>query len=375
VVTGISENGFIDPQSGFPEFDAVVWKHGQVIDLGTFGGTFSYANAINDRSQVVGFALNGASDSFFMDECGAGPMPSQMRAFIWQEGSGLRDLGTLGGPDSCALWINQRGEVAGHSFTSFTADPATGVPPFDPFLWKNGKMKDLGSLGGTQGHASAINNRGQVAGDSNLTGDQIQHAFFWHHGKMQDLTPGRGFSLAHGLNDYGEVVGGTFSADGLSFNAFVWWHGVLTDLESVPGDKCDSSASSINSRGQIVGVSFPCAGDAHAAIWENGKRAIDLNTLVRPSSGLHLAEAQFINDRGEITGKAVLPNGDQHAFLLIPKDQSDQDDAITATQADVAPVTPRPTYMTHSRVTPAMRAALRARFSQRFRGFGLKPPK
>jgi hypothetical protein len=38
-------------------------------------------------------------------------------------------------------------------------------------------------------------------------------------------------------------------------------------------------------------------------------------------------------------------------------------------------VTPRTTYMTYSRMTPAMRAALRARFSQRFRGFGLKPPK
>jgi probable HAF family extracellular repeat protein len=238
-------------------------------------------------------------------------------------------------------------------------------------------MTDLGSLGGTQGHASAINDRGQVAGDSNLAGDQIQHAFFWHQGKMQALTPGRDFSFAHGLNDNGDVVGGTFSADGLSFNGFVWRHGVLTDLESLPGDECDSFASSINSQSQIVGASFPCAGDAHAVIWENGngKGAIDLNTLVRPGSGLQLAEAQFINDRGEITGKAVLSNGDQHAFLLIPKDQIDQDDAITATQVDVAPVTPRTTYMTYSRMTPAMRAALRARFSHRFRGFGLKPPK
>jgi probable HAF family extracellular repeat protein len=377
VVAGISENGHFDPQSQFPpEFDAVVWKHGQVIDLGTFGGTFSYANAINDRNQVVGFALNGLSDSFFMDECGAGPMPSQMRAFIWQEGVGLQDLGTLGGPDSCALWINQRGEVAGHSFTSFTPDPGTGVPAFDPFVWRNGKMTDLGSLGGTQGHASAINNHGQVAGDSNLAGDQVQHAFFWHQGKMQDLTPGRGFSFAHGLNDNGEVVGGT-SADGVSLNGFVWRQGVLTDLESVPGDRCDSFASSINSKSQIVGASFPCAGQKRAAIWDNGGPAIDLNTLVRPDSDLQLAEAQFINDRGEITGTAVLPNGDEHAFLLIPVDKDDAGSVTTAAtaQPDLLPMTPSSSDLAHGTETHEKVAAFAERLAHRSRRMRAMPIK
>jgi probable HAF family extracellular repeat protein len=264
-----------------------------------------------------------------MDECGAGPMPSQMRAFIWQEGTGLQDLGTLGGPESCALWINQYGQVAGHSFTSSTPNLGTGIPTQDPFLWtKHDGMTDLGNLGGTIGHASGINNRGQVAGDSNLVGDQTQHAFLWDKGKMQDLTPGRNFSFAHGLNDNGDVVGGSFSADGQSFNGFLWRHGVMTDLESVAGDGCDSFASSINSESQVVGTSFPCTGEGHAAIWENGGPAIDLNTLVRPGSDLQLTDAQFINDRGEIAGNGVPPGvslddflQDEtlgHAFLLIP---------------------------------------------------------
>jgi hypothetical protein len=60
VIAGISENGLTDSAfASAPEFDAVVWKDGQILDVGTFGGTFSYANAINNRNQVVGFALNG----------------------------------------------------------------------------------------------------------------------------------------------------------------------------------------------------------------------------------------------------------------------------------------------------------------------------
>jgi hypothetical protein len=104
VIAGIAFSGPIDPVIGFPEFDAVVWKDGQIIDLGTFGGTFSYANAINDQDQAVGFGLNLTPDSFDLgDLCENFPMPTQMRAFVWQNGV-KQDLGTLGGTDSCALF-------------------------------------------------------------------------------------------------------------------------------------------------------------------------------------------------------------------------------------------------------------------------------
>src|SRR5437879_6147069 len=63
VVTGISQNGAINPLTPFPEFDAIVWKDGQIIiNLGTFGGSWNYANAINNRGQVAGFALNTPPD-------------------------------------------------------------------------------------------------------------------------------------------------------------------------------------------------------------------------------------------------------------------------------------------------------------------------
>ena len=70
VVAGIAFTGEVDPVIDFPEFNAVIWKNGKIIDLGTFGGTFSYANAINNQDQAVGFALNTTPASFdFGDFC------------------------------------------------------------------------------------------------------------------------------------------------------------------------------------------------------------------------------------------------------------------------------------------------------------------
>jgi len=321
VVAGIAFNGRADDVIGVPQFDAVLWKDGFILDLGTFGGDLSYAAAINDRDEAVGFALNATPDSFDLgDWCQNFPMPTQMRAFIWRNGV-KQDLGTLGGTDSCALFINERGQVAGNSFTDSTINPSTGFPTLHPVLWDHDQMLDLGTLGGTIAVAASINNRGQVAGLSWLAGDLTNHPFLWNEKKLVDLgSLGGDTAEVIGLNEKGHVVGKADLPGPLPqiHHAFIAGKEGISDLGTQDGDPC-SIAFGINSQDQVVGASSDCSNSLHAFLWEHGLM-MDLNAFVPAGSSLTLTQATFINDRGEITAEGVLPNGDQRAVLLIPCD-------------------------------------------------------
>lgn len=325
MVVGGSENGVIDPLNGIPAVRAVVWKHDQVIDLGTLGGYESAAQAINNRGQVAGIALNTILDPF---ESSLGPPNlfccgvTQMHAVLWQDNGSMQDLGTLGGPDSAGMFLNERGQVAGVSYTSFTPNPNTGIPTQDPFLWDNGRMIDLGTLGGTAGWPYGLNQRGQVTGQSNLADDVHFHAFLWDRGVLKDLgTLGGDKSSARWINDAGEVVGRAELHPGSTRRqGFFWKNGVMTDLGILAGDTC-STAYTINSDEQIVGDSGNCGAINHGFLWENGGPIVDLQTLVLPGSDVTISETNYINDAGEISGFGTNSSGDQRAILLIPCDE------------------------------------------------------
>jgi hypothetical protein len=102
---------------------------------------------------------------------------------------------------------------------------------------------------------------------------------------------------------------------------------------------------------------------------------VDLNSLIPPGSGLVLREGAFINEAGEIAGVADLENGDQHAFLLIPREGDDEGDSDIATRSDAVPAVQSPATVTHARLTPERLAELRARFANCHRGFGFTLPK
>lgn len=324
LTAGFSTNG-IDPLTGGPAFEAVLWgKDGSLTDLGTFGGNDGVGNAINNRGQVAGAALNAIPDPY----AGVFSLPgaTQAHAFLWTRSAGLQDLGTLGGTGSAAFLINQPGQIAGWSFTNTIVNPTTGIPTLDPFLWdKTAGMIDLGTLGGTTGQAYALNNRGQVVGQSNTQGDLVCHAFLWDKtAGMRDLgTLGGEDAVAIWLNDAGDVVGqaglpGSASCNQWPMHAFLWRKGVMTDLGSLDGIQF-STALSINAKGQIVGN----VGDAVlATLWEDGGPLVDLNTLIPSNPGLVLFNALYINDRGEIAAQAVLPDGDIHSIVLIPCDEN-----------------------------------------------------
>jgi probable HAF family extracellular repeat protein len=368
-VVGVSENGVIDPLTGFPEISAVLWKDGKIFDLGTLGGNASLANAINNRGQVVGVALNTILDSdvngFSAHIFSVIPFPvaTQARAFLWQHGV-MHDLGTLGtGNDALALFLNNRSQVAGASFTNTIPNATTGIPTLDPFFWENGKMLDVGTLGGTAGVPFGMNNRGQVVGDSFLAGDQNIHAFLWDKEEgLKDLgtLPGGSFSGANGINDAGEIVGGSLSSNG--HHAVLWKNRAMIDLGTLAGD-CKSDALSINSQGQIVGNSSPdCVQDGNAVLFEDSGAPINLNTLVPPGSGLTVVFAFDINDRGEIAAHALTPVGDLRAVLLIPCDENHADeegcdfdtvDAETAAQVRPAQTPPPSAAAGFAKLSPA----------------------
>jgi probable HAF family extracellular repeat protein len=320
-VAGNASNNVIDPIGGWPESRAVLYKDGQVNDLGTLhGGNESAATCLNDQDTVIGFAGDNTLDPFSL------VWGTQTHAFRWTRSQGMQDLGTLGGPDAVPITVNDAGQIAGFSYTNSTPNPTTGIPTLDPFLWDNGKMVDLGSLGGTISvgqDGPDVNNRGQVVDQSNLAGDIYFHPYLWKKpGPMQDLgTLGGNYGDAKKITDTGEIVGWATNAGDQAVLAFLWKDGVMTNLGTVGGDPCSIALGIISSKLQIVGVSWDCTTFLHAFLWENGS-IVDLNALVTPSAAAQLTYADYINERGEITVDGTLPNGERHAFLLIPCDEN-----------------------------------------------------
>ena len=236
-----------------------------------------------------------------------GTARGKQHAFLWQNGK-MTDLGTLGGRDSGASAINAHGQVVGTSLTS-------APQHVHAFLWENGKMKDLGTLGGKSSRPRALNDRGQVVGESFTAGGAV-HAFLWRNGKMIDLgTLGGSDSFASGVDDRGQVVGSSSTANGTQ-HAFLWQNGKMIDLGTLGARFTSSTATAINGLGQIVGTSYlakvtQTGQQGHAFLWQNGKMT-DLGTL---GAGYATSEAAALNASGEIVGSSRSASGPARPVL------------------------------------------------------------
>jgi probable HAF family extracellular repeat protein len=214
--------------------EPVIWNSTGIHKLGTLGtGLGGAAYAINDAGKVVGVA-----DTTFSTTPGGSPN----HAFLY-DGT-MHDLGTLGGRNSLAAAINTTGEVAGQSAVASGATHA--------FLYSSGVMHDLGTLGGTTSAAEGLNAAGEVVGQATVASGKT-HAFLYD-GTMHDLgTLGGTQSFAYAINDAGEVVGFSYLAGDTSFHAFLYANGVMQDLGSLGGN---SGAYAINSAGDVTGFAY-----------------------------------------------------------------------------------------------------------------------
>ena len=340
----LTMNGLMDPVSNFIAAKVVTGRaviniDGLKIDLGTLGGPNSWMNwgGINDRGDAVGMAETSVPDPDGEDFCTFGTGLT-CRPFLWQNGH-MNALPTLGGNNGSASDINNGGQIAGTAQTTVT-DP--GCPPNQtmlPVLWENGKAQALPTVGNDpDGLAFAINDQGQAVGYSGVCAGAI-HAVLWENETAVPLPDFGTGAIAQGINQQGQIVGIVGSADGTTEFAAFWQNGAITNLGTLPGDFA-AIATGINNRGQVVGSTLDSGFNwSHGFIWQDGVMT-DLNTLIPASSNLFITMANKINERGQISGMGTVLSGPDagkiHAFLATPVNAS-----VGTSVADVAGTHPK----------------------------------
>jgi len=223
----------------------------------------------------------------------------------------MRNLGTLGGNESHASGINGCGLVVGSS--EGPRGNVNEAVTHHGFIWFAGRMHELGSLrAGGHTWASKVNESGVVVGSSQAA-DGEYHAFRFEDGEMIDLgTLGGKTSTASDINDHGYIVGRSDGPRGTG--AFIYDGKAMQDLGALAADS--SEAYSINNRGEVVGRSAVPSSGHHAFLFRAG-RMLDLNKLIPTGTGWVLTEALDINNGGQIVGNGALDSA-VRAFLLTP---------------------------------------------------------
>lgn len=249
----------------------VLFEKGKVTDLSSREGKHSDARGINERGQIIGSARN---------------KDGTWNAFLFHRDSGMRKIGTFGGPSSFGMALNQDGvavgfaDIPGGDWHAFIDDGS-------------GPLQDLGTLGGKISYASGVNKHRHVVGTA-ATADGYRHAFLYTpQAGMVDLgTLGGRQSSAMAINDAGVVVGASETADH-RWRAFAHDGKRMVDLGALIGNY-NSFATDINNAGHVVGTVL-MGTERMSFVWRDNKM-----TLHRGGQGLHLTNA--INDRELVIG-------------------------------------------------------------------------
>ena len=276
-----------------------------ITNMGSLGFGVSGAIGINATGQVTGDSDLPATIKITCYYAGHYCLVHAYHAFLYSNGT-MTDLGTLGGNDSVGNAINRTAEVAGWS------DNKVGLA--DAFLWDGQKMIDLGALAPLSGQgskATGINDSGQVAGSwGNTLSTDPSHAWLYANGTVTAL-PEPGYATgslgcaAAAINNTGQIIGSCY-AGGLS-HAVLWQNGTVADLGTLGG--WQAAAAAVNNLGQVAGWAQTSTGATDGFLWSNGTMT-DLGSFV-PAA---------INDNGVMVGGDQVYSGGtpQNLNNLIP---------------------------------------------------------
>jgi probable HAF family extracellular repeat protein len=319
------------------------FTHYKVVDLGTLGGSYSFALGLNNAGVVSGAAATALQTG---DPNAPQPPQPPQTAFLWYRGHVI-NLGTLaparlalsseaGGPNASgeAALISETDKLdpSGEDFCFFGTHRQCLAA-----IWKNGKLSALSTFGGNNSQALGLNDLGFVVGFAETTEldpacstlnptqrYRFETAVWEPSGHIRALhpLPGDTVSFGFGINNWGQVVGASglcsntvFPENPTAPHAVLWERdGTPVDLGNLGGSS--NIAGSINDRGDVNGTSSNAAGVVHSFLWTRESRKLrDLGTL-HPDDIFTVAPCcNTINDRRQIVGFALDATFNLHAFI------------------------------------------------------------
>jgi len=249
--------------------------NGDNIDLGTLGGFSSTARSINNNGQIIGSAQGSNSNH---------------HAYTFNfSGGGGTDLGTLGGSYSGAYAINNSGQIVGQA----RGDAYDRACLFDST--GGGNNIDLGTIPGgyNTSWATGINDNSQVIGcvrhnfDPKLAACLFDSSGSGNNIALQGL--GGNWDAALSINNKGQIAGQSDDTSNVS-RAVLWDSDSITCIDLNTLVESDSgwflqAANDINNNGWIVGFGDNPDGDSHAFL---------LTPVPEPASILMLAIGSII---------------------------------------------------------------------------------